>query len=456
MDYIFLKSTKKNMEEYGTIYIRIRTNKFNKKYSTGITLKEYDWLKYRSLQYVSSHLISYLGIKYGQLALILTQIKTALEDDFDPDTATAIIRSIKSNIINGGKLYVKEKKKDKTLLVPYMEQYALELQTGARQKNGTAQKVSKGHIHNINATIKYLKKYEISRRVELSLDDVTMDFQRDFVKWLSDNGIHCNTIRGTFSRIHTILAIAFNEKLTEVDDFRNPQFLPKAEEVDHIYLTKEQIDIFFKIDLSSPEIIKKHIEQAKLKTRQKGKAWWSNMTENLAKQIEISRDEFIIGCLTGQRVSDYQRINSEMLEDLDNMKFISLIQKKTGKRVYIPMDKRVMFLLKKYDGALPHVNITRFNRNLKFIGELLGWTYNAKIDESRMGGKTSTRFCDLISSHTARRTFATIAYSNNVPLMSIMAITGHTTERSLRKYLKLKEVEKAIIAAKDLAGVIQA
>lgn len=455
MDYIFIKSTKRNMEEYGTIYIRIRTQKFNKKYTTGITLKEIDWLKYRSLQFVSSHLIPYLGIKFGQLASILTQIKTTLEDNFDPDRASAIIRSIKSNVINGGKLHIKEKKKNKTLLVPYMEKYVNELETGIRQKNGTALNVSKGHINNIKFTIKEIKKYQLYRRIELSLDDVTMEFQRDFIKWMRANGKHCNTIRSTFSRIHTIMAVAYKAKLTDNDEFRNSQFLPKAEEVDHIYLTKEQIDQFYSIDLSSPKVIKDHISKAKIKVKKKNKEWWSSMTVNLAKQIETSRDEFIVGCLTGQRISDYKRINTEMFEDLGNKTFISLVQKKTGKKVYIPLDNRVKTILKKYDGFLPNINITRFNRNLKFIGELLGWTHNSKIDKSRMGGKTSTRFCDLISSHTARRTFATIAYSNDVPLMSIMAITGHSTERSLRKYLKLDETEKAIIAAKDLAGIIQ-
>ena len=40
-------------------------------------------------------------------------------------------------------------------------------------------------------------------------------------------------------------------------------------------------------------------------------------------------------------------------------------------------------------------------------------------------------------------------------IRSIMAITGHTTESSLRKYLKLQPEEKAIIAAKDFERIMQ-
>ena len=68
MDFIFVKSTKANMAEYGSVYARVRVKGQNKKYAIDFTMKETEWLKYRSLQFVSSHLISSIGIKYGQFA----------------------------------------------------------------------------------------------------------------------------------------------------------------------------------------------------------------------------------------------------------------------------------------------------------------------------------------------------------------------------------------------------
>lgn len=51
--------------------------------------------------------------------------------------------------------------------------------------------------------------------------------------------------------------------------------------------------------------------------------------------------------------------------------------------------------------------------------------------------------------------YATNAYAAGVPLSSIMAITGHSTEGMLRRYLKLQKVDKAILAARDFKGVIK-
>lgn len=49
--------------------------------------------------------------------------------------------------------------------------------------------------------------------------------------------------------------------------------------------------------------------------------------------------------------------------------------------------------------------------------------------------------------HTARRTFATLMYLKGIPAISIMAITGHTTEENFMKYIKLDKSEHAKIVA---------
>ncbi|MBR1415750.1 MAG: tyrosine-type recombinase/integrase [Prevotella sp.] len=91
------------------------------------------------------------------------------------------------------------------------------------------------------------------------------------------------------------------------------------------------------------------------------------------------------------------------------------------------------------------------------IALLLGWTYNAGI-ETTTNGRTESkgkRFCDCITTHTARRSWATNAYREHVPLSSIMAVTGHSSEGMLRKYLKLNEEELGICAARDLQHILK-
>ena len=79
--------------------------------------------------------------------------------------------------------------------------------------------------------------------------------------------------------------------------------------------------------------------------------------------------------------------------------------------------------------------------------------HNAGIEETVNGvrAKTTKKFYECVSTHCARRSWATNAYKRGVPLRSIMAVTGHTTEEMLRRYLKLTKEEAGLAAAKDLA-----
>lgn len=51
--------------------------------------------------------------------------------------------------------------------------------------------------------------------------------------------------------------------------------------------------------------------------------------------------------------------------------------------------------------------------------------------------------CDAISTHTARRSFATNAYKAGVPTIAIMKVTGHKKESNFMKYIKVSAEENA-------------
>ena len=62
------------------------------------------------------------------------------------------------------------------------------------------------------------------------------------------------------------------------------------------------------------------------------------------------------------------------------------------------------------------------------------------------GGKKQTTMhekWELVSSHTARRSFATNLYNSGFPAVSIMQITGHRTESAFLKYIKVSKEEHA-------------
>jgi integrase len=153
---------------------------------------------------------------------------------------------------------------------------------------------------------------------------------------------------------------------------------------------------------------------------------------------------FIIGCYTGLRFSDLSQLRKENIIKGGHMAKISTI--KTGEMVMIPLKGIVKTILNKYEGIVPEaLSNQKMNEYLKEVGEL------AKLNESILitstkGGKRSTetfKKFELITTHTARRSFASNAYLSGVPTISIMKITGHRTEKSFLKYIKISQEDNA-------------
>ena len=177
--------------------------------------------------------------------------------------------------------------------------------------------------------------------------------------------------------------------------------------------------------------------------------------DSMIRTMEHARDIFIAGCLTGQRVSDYLRYSNDMIVVVNDIFFLKVKQVKTKKTVMIPLDKRVRDILDRYNGRMPKMCDATLNDYVHIICEIMGWTWTPQIENLHRSAKGGYRFCDLVTSHTARRSFATNAYKAGVPLSSIIAITGHAREEGLRRYLKLNAAEKAVVAEKEMNGFMQ-
>lgn len=318
-------------------------------------------------------------------------------------------------------------------LTPFMEKLIGDMKVGKRLKFRSSCKVSDGYITNMKSALVRLSEFEkVTGRTYL-LDDVGMSFQREFVGFLVRKGLKPNTIKTRMSSIHVVMREAVDRGMTENRDFDDPDFVPLQEPVDSVYLTEKQLE----------ELKNLKIDQCE------GKICGMRLGMRNRKMLEMTRDLFLMGCVTGQRFSDYRRINDKMVVCIGRYKFISLKQKKTGTDVLIPVNDYIMKTLENYGGVMPNVGLATFNRNVRVLGEMMGWTW--RTDWMRCG----MRFCDMLSSHTARRSFATNAYQRGVPLKSIMAVTGHRSERSLRMYLKLDSREKALMAARDFSGFLK-
>ena len=265
------------------------------------------------------------------------------------------------------------------------------------------------------------KAYQEARLRVIDFSDLTIEFYNDFRLFLTEKEYSPNTVARMVKICKTICYAAEQLKLMDASNVRFG-FDVIYRDVDNVYLTEERIQQLYEYDLSNRP------------------AW------------EKVRDVFVVGCLTGQRVSDYKRINSSMIVTLtDGNPYIKLKQEKTSNIVFIPLDYRVEAILNKYDGALPKVHDQKINDYIKEIGEALKWIESVEIEEQKgnLEYTVNKRFCDLLKTHTCRRSLATNMQKAGASLSSIMAITGHSSEQQLKTYLKRNESEKSMLAAKE-------
>jgi integrase len=182
---------------------------------------------------------------------------------------------------------------------------------------------------------------------------------------------------------------------------------------------------------------------------------------------EQVRDVFLIGCFTGQRVSDYTNIHkSNIGYTSKGTHVIRLVQQKTQSQVVIPIvDKRLELLLQKYDYNIPKIADQNINRTIKVIGERLSKTVPSLAQKSetvltlqeKTAEKRGERVFErneqgnvvkakwmMITTHSARRTCITNMYlSGKYTTPQMMKVSGHKDVKTFLDYVKLTQDEYA-------------
>jgi integrase len=304
-----------------------------------------------------------------------------------------------------------------------------------------------------------MEEYQKDRKRVIDWDDLDFDFYHDYKQYFIKKNYSPNTIARHIKNMKTMLYAARDLHLTTRDDFMSKQWSADREDVDNVYIPEERLKELYAFDMSDYKAMKARAERFSKDEEEKKTVVPALQRDLYRKKLSEARDIFVMGCLTGQRISDYKRINKDMIETIQgDRKFLHIVQVKTDKDVYVPYNYMMGEILDKYDGVLPKIYEQHLNDRIKVVGLLLGWTEPAGLTERRglLEYASKKRFCDALATHTARRTFATNAYKAGVPLSAIMAVTGHASEDMLRRYLKLNTKERALLAAAEFDKIKRA
>lgn len=393
---LILKEPKSESETL--IYLVLRFLNTRIKYSTGQKIHPKFWNTAKQCAKETRQFPS-----YSELNTLLKRYESAAQDVYRKllnDGTEITADNLKNALDEIFKINLKPQKN--LTFLGFIENY---IET-CNKKQGTTK--------TYKQALRILKAYQDNTKNQLTFESIDLDFYESFTKFLVQSGYHENTIGSFIKNVKVFMNEALERGLTSNVSFKSRKFKSLNEETENIYLNKEEISRLYKLDLKKD------------------------------KTLSDVRDLFIIGCYTGLRFSDLSKLTDKHI--IDKGTKLKIQTEKTGELVIIPLHKYVREILERNKGKFPNViSNQKTNDYLKKIGA------DAKIEEeviihyTKGGKRTSETFkkYDLITTHTARRSFATNAYLEDIPTISIMKITGHRTERAFLKYIKISQEDNA-------------
>lgn len=279
--------------------------------------------------------------------------------------------------------------------------------------------------------LRKLREFEEYTRSRLRITDINIDFYNRFQHWFYEKGYS----RNYFGNVVNIIKQTYresrdNDRLHDEHGTDHRDFIAPKDPVDNVYLNLDELKLIHDLD----------IEKAVLSDTVSKKAKEGDNIPRRIAALERARGLFLIGCYTGLRVSDFSR-----LRDAHIGRFITIKTQKTGTSVVIPIHPVVREIINRGFDLSDTITDQKLNGHIKELCRMAGITQEVLVNRN-VGGQNVEVVMpkyQLVSSHTARRSFATNAYKSGVPTIAIMKITGHTKESTFLKYIKVSAQENA-------------
>ncbi len=288
--------------------------------------------------------------------------------------------------------------------------------------------VTAGTKKDYQNTYNHLEGFQEYTGKNLTWKSMGYDFYLELVEYLkTEKDLKGSTIDKVIKNVKVFLSYAdLQDNLNVNQDFKKTlsgkALFAKVnkEEAEHVYLNESEI---------------KQITDTKLD-----------------EYLSGIRDLFLIGCWTGLRISDLKRLEKGNIKD----GLLSITAQKTSKNVTIPITEELQAVLNRYPDRLPKIPTDQhYNRQLKDVCELAGLNEPIMAEEKkgRMRVTTLIPKWKLITSHTARRSFATNLYRRGIPSTQLMMLTGHKSESSFLRYIKVSGEDNAKDVARKLKKI---
>ena len=275
---------------------------------------------------------------------------------------------------------------------------------------------TKNTIKNYRLFIANLKKF--SKRVDF--DEISLPWFSRYTQHFFDRGCSINYVNNQVTKLKMFLRAAFDEDISQNQVYLKRAFTVKPIQTPKIYLNDQEIQ----------------------------KLYYHSYPNTYLRN---AANLFCIGALTGLRFGDLRRIDFEKnVTIIDKQKCIRWRTEKTQNDVIIPVNDFLDEILS--NQKIKIISHQKINAFIKKAGRLCG--INQMVEKiSYPSGKIKRELVpkyDLITIHTARRSFATNMFKKGIPAQSIMKMTGHKSEKTFLGYLNISLEENALLVSSQL------
>ncbi len=407
---------KKGKSDWSAIYIRFKQgSKFDTEVSTGLDCPKDRWSTSKQ-EVLSTTELNYKEVN-KKLSELKNYIKNIFEDSKTKDETIIInnkwLRVKVDLFFNRQDLEIEER--EKIFFTDFIKSFIFDSKT-KRSRSGNP--IKPRTIQHYNTTLKKITNYQKHTNVKLKIADINLNFHNNFITYLeTKERLNNNTIGGYIDDIKLLCNNADKKGIEISHEVKTTEFYSPKNKTQDIYLTEDEINKIYDCKLE-------------------------------IDYLDNARDWFVIGLRTGLRVSDLLKLTKD---NIDEEGFINIVTVKTEYPVIIPLHSQVEKILEKRNGEFPRkISEQKFNDYIKKVSqnaEITDVVAGARMDEvlikengkeKKIHRKKQNNYpkYELVSSHICRRTFATNLYGK-LDTLTIMKITGHTTEKQFLSYIKI-------------------
>ena len=260
---------------------------------------------------------------------------------------------------------------------------------------------------------RYLEQFQVATGYSVRFDTINIDFYEKFRDY---SFIERKTLNNYFGKLVAIIKTFMN--WAQERNYHNNEafrkFKKPQDDIEVICLTLDELMLLYNHDFDS-------------------------------KRLEHVRDFYCFGCFSGLRFSDIKKLRpSHIFEDY--IKF-TIVKTRTIDHS-VALNQFSKAILKKYQDTIyepiPTISSQKFNDYIKECCEIVEintpTTITRYIGQERID--TTYKKFELITSHTARKTFVTTSLYLGMSETSVKHNTGHKDDRSFRRYVNVSDAYK--------------